>query len=579
MDAIAALNKLMPPELHFKRSDAPLTKPKINAKLAEFARKRPAMYARNVHRIRELGEELAYAQGHNMGIDDLELSNKKHIDKMLDSEENRLYSLGKEKRKEHLINLFNKVQEKVLENDNNLISQAKSKGRGNPATASRVSGSVVYAVDMNSEPYPFLIKNSLAKGLDAHEQYASGGQARFAAVQAAVSTSEPGAMGKVLVANTESLKVVMKDCGTKNGVMMPIDSPAIIGRYEAGTNRLIDEQYVRTLKRQGKKQIKVRSPITCEAKGGVCAMCLGLNSSGSHYDIGHNIGIEAATSVSEKATQLVLSTKHNVGGKKKSDSPEGFKAAKIILNSTDKFPGKAAVATIGGTVNEVKKLPTGGYKIVVGGVEHIASHQVKPKVAVGTSVDKGDILTTGLASTKDILLNRGVLEARKYIADKLDEIHGGSIDKRHFEVISRGYMDLVKPSGQSSNVDLRSFDEYVPTLKGTHEKEMSISDRQITKKFLAEPVLHFSPGRQITNKVVKELRKGGIKKVKVSHTALPYSPVFKTYEQRPMVRAPIWQQINYRGIKKGILKELHYGDGVKDSDIKSDRARLTLGIL
>jgi hypothetical protein len=216
MSALTELNKLMPPDIKFRPSDEPLTKPKMNSKLSLFARKYPSMYARNIHKIRELGEELAYLGGHNIGPNDLTLSNEKHINNFINKEADRVNKMSPTAAKSHLINVFDRLQDMTMKNDNNLLSQAKSKGRGNPATATRVTSGVVYAVDMNSEPYPFMIKNSLAKGLSSHEQFASGGQARFAAVQSAVSTAEPGAMGKTLVANTESIKIVEKDCGTRN---------------------------------------------------------------------------------------------------------------------------------------------------------------------------------------------------------------------------------------------------------------------------------------------------------------------------------------------------------------------------
>jgi DNA-directed RNA polymerase subunit beta' len=536
------------------------------------------LYARNVHKIRELGEELAYLNGHNMGPNDFALKNSKEINSMLDAEDAKLRKMSPEKAKAHLLGVFSKTTGMVMQNKNNIISQALSKGRGNPEGATRIAGSTVYAVDMKSEPYPFLIKNSLSGGLAGHEQYVSGGQARYASVQAAVSTSEPGAMGKVLIANSEDIKISKKDCGTKNGIMSDVSTSDPLGRYEAGTNKLIDEQYLKSLRAMRKKKVKVRSPITCVSKHGICAMCMGKNSSGNLPSVGHNVGIEAAQSMSEKATQLILSAKHNVAGKTSSEIPTGFQAAKILLNSTEKFKGKAAVASTGGKVKSINRLSTGGFNINIGGVDHITSQHVAPKVAVGSMVDKGDILTNGIASTKDIVMHRGILEGRKYLSDELDKVHGGSIDKRNFEVISRGYLDLVKPAS-GGNDNLKTYDAFVPTISGTHMKNMSTNDKQITKKYLAEPALHFSPGKQITNKVANHLKNNGVNSVQVSHTPLDYKPVFKTYEQRPLFGKSIWQQMNYRGIKKGLTESLLHGKDEDTSQIQSDRAKFTLGIL
>jgi hypothetical protein len=579
MEAIHKLNSYMPPDIQFSSSDGPLTKTSIVPKLTQFAKKHPELYAKNIHKIRELGEELAYLNGHNIGLNDLSLKNQHHIDSFLEKENKQLSKMSDADKKKRLIHVFNVVQDKTMENDNNLVNQAKAKARGNPATASRISAGVVYAVDMNSEPYPFMIKNSLSKGLLSHEQYASGGQARFAAVQSAVSTSEPGAMGKVLIANSEDMKIAEKDCGTRNGIMVDTSGTDAIGRYEAGTNTLVTEQYLRSLASRGVKKIKVRSPITCESKRGVCAMCYGKNSNGTLHNVGFNVGIESDQTMSEKGVQLILSAKHNVAGQTKSNIPTGFKAAKILLNSTERFPGKASVATTGGVVKSIAKLPTGGYNINISGVDHTTNHIVTPKIRVGENVDKGDILTNGIASTADILKFRGVNEARKYLADELDKVHNGTIDKRHFEVIGRSYLNMVKPSSDKSNTDTRIFDAFVPTLKAPHTVKMSTSDKQITKKYLAEPALHFSPGKQVTKKVAGYLKRNGVKSVHVSHSPVGYTPVFKTYEQRPLHGKSFWQSINYRGVKRKLKDSLLFGEEEDLSKIKSDRAKFALGIL
>jgi len=580
MTSIREINKYLPTELHFKNSDAPLTKPKVNARLQSFAKKYPLQYSENIHKIGDLGEELAYLSGHNMGINDLHLSNHKEIKNFLDVQDKIISRLPEKEAKRHLISTFNKLQGMTLKNKNNgIVIQALSKARGNPSTATRVTGAVGFAVDMNSEPYPFLIKNSLSNGLSAHEQYASGGQARYAAVQAAVSTSEPGAMGKVLIANTEDLKVVMHDCGTTNGKLFSINDRDLIGRVEAKTNKVLDEQYLKSLKSKGVKNVVARTVETCRAKHGVCALCFGKNSTGQFHNTGHNIGIESSQSLAEKATQLVLSAKHNVAGKESSHIPSGFEATKILLNSTEKFKGKATVATTQGTVTKISKLPTGGYNMTIAGKDHYVIPGISPKVSVGHTVEEGDILTNGIASTKDILLHRGVVEARHYLSNALQKSTGGVIDKRNLEVISRGYLNLIKPKGLNGEHSLMTYDESIGDLKGSNIVNMKVGDRQIVKKFLAEPKLHYSIGHKITKDTISNLRKAGVKEISVSHSKPNYETIFKTYEQRPMNGKSIWQQINYRGIKKGLSQNVTSGDNENLSNIHSDRAQLLLGRL
>ena len=579
MDVLQRINQYLPADLHFKKDELPLDKKKVNQRLLEYAKKYPDLYAKNIHKIGQLGEELAYEYGHHIGINDLTHPYKGEIRAFLEAEDRKLQRMPDEAKKKRLIEIFGELRDKVLKIPNNhLVDQGKSRGRGNPDTITRTIAAPVYTVDMNSEPFPFMIKNSLAAGYRAHEMFAAGSQARYAAVQSATSTSEPGAMGKVLVANTENIHICCKDCGTKNGVERSLDDPGIIGRFEARTNRLITKDYVSHLKKQGKKSIIVRDPSTCEAPEGVCQMCYGLNALGKLPEIGHNIGIEAAQTVAEKSTQLVLSTKHNISGKIKSAIPQGFEAQKILLNTPDYYRGKATVAQIDGVVEEISKLPTGGWNVRIAGVNHFVGAEVKPTVKVGEQVNKGNIISSGLASPKDLVRYAGVHQARKYVVDKLYEANGGDIDKRVFGVIAKGYLDLAKKKNKDDH-NIYSYDGLLKEVEAPHTYEISPTQKTIIGKFLAEPFLHYSPGTKITEHIAKKMREHNISKIKVSHSPIPIEPLYKTYEQKPLTNTPVWQRLNYRGIKKGLSEELLYNEGIDPYEMKSERARYTLGKL
>ena len=579
MDTLNRINQYLPNELHFKQKDLPLDKKTINNKMLIFAKKYPDMYAKNIHHIGQLGEELAYEYGHHVGINDLTHNKKNEINRYLEQEDKKLNNLSDEEKKSRLIDIFNNVKNKTMEIENNhLVDQGKSRGRGNPDTITRTIGASVYTVDMNSEPFPFLIKNSLSSGYKSHQMFAAGSQARYAAVAAATSTSEPGAMGKILVANTEHLKICCKDCGTNNGIERTIDDPEIIGRFEARTNRHITKEYVTELKKQNKKRIIVRDPSTCEAKTGVCQMCYGVNSLGNLPALNHNIGIESAQTIAEKSTQLVLSAKHNIGGKLKSAVPTGFEAQKILLNTPDYYRGKATVAKTDGKVNSISTLSTGGWNINIAGENHFVGAEVKPNVKVGDSINKGDIISSGLASPKDLVHYAGMHQARKYVVDNLYKANGGDIDKRVFGVITKGYLDLAKQNGDVYN-QLHSYDALVKTIDIPNSGEVSVDSPTIVGKFLAQPFLHYSIGTKITRAMVEKMKEHGVSKIKVSHNFIPITPIYKTYEQKPLANSSIWQKMNYRGIKKGLSGELLYSNGINYDKLDSDRTKYTIGKL
>jgi DNA-directed RNA polymerase subunit beta' len=80
----------------------------------------------------------------------------------------------------------------------------------------------------------------------------------------------------------------------------------------AGT--LIDEKLVRLLEAESVDEVKVRSPITCETRYGVCSQCYGRDLARGHrINNGEAVGVIAAQSIGEPGTQLTMRTFH-IGG-------------------------------------------------------------------------------------------------------------------------------------------------------------------------------------------------------------------------------------------------------------------------
>ena len=93
--------------------------------------------------------------------------------------------------------------------------------------------------------------------------------------------------------------------------------------------------------------VEVRSPLTCEAKKGICTKCYGRNlATGKMVQRGEAVGVVAAQSIGEPGTQLTLRTFH-VGGIAGNISEEN----KLVV----KFDGKAEIEdlkTVKGTDSE-----------------------------------------------------------------------------------------------------------------------------------------------------------------------------------------------------------------------------------
>ena len=129
----------------------------------------------------------------------------------------------------------------------------------------------------------------------------------------------------------------MHDCGTENaitaeaavndGEVVASLGERILGRVAAedimkpgsdeviiAQGQLIDERMADAVEEHGVQSARIRSPLTCEAEEGVCAMCYGRDlARGTMVNTGEAVGIIAAQSIGEPGTQLTMRTFH-IGG-------------------------------------------------------------------------------------------------------------------------------------------------------------------------------------------------------------------------------------------------------------------------
>ncbi len=77
---------------------------------------------------------------------------------------------------------------------------------------------------------------------------------------------------------------------------------------------MLDEDLVDLIDKLGIDEVKVRTPLTCETRYGLCAKCYGRDlGRGTMVNAGEAVGVIAAQSIGEPGTQLTMRTFH-VGG-------------------------------------------------------------------------------------------------------------------------------------------------------------------------------------------------------------------------------------------------------------------------
>jgi len=96
---------------------------------------------------------------------------------------------------------------------------------------------------------------------------------------------------------------------TANDVVHPESQQVVIA---AGS--LLDEAGVERIETLGIDEVKVRTPLTCDTRYGICAKCYGRDlGRGSLVNVGEAVGVIAAQSIGEPGTQLTMRTFH-IGG-------------------------------------------------------------------------------------------------------------------------------------------------------------------------------------------------------------------------------------------------------------------------
>ena len=220
---------------------------------------------------------------------------------------------------------------------NSIFMMADSGARGSAAQIRQLAGMRGLMAKPDGSIIETPITANFREGLNVLQYFISTHGARKGLADTALKTANSGYLTRRLVDVAQDLVVTEVDCGTSNGLAM---SPLVeggdvvealgervLGRVmaedivrpggkdvliEDGT--LLDEKLVRLLETEGVDQIKVRSPITCETRYGVCSHCYGRDlARGRTISIGEAVGVIAAQSIGEPGTQLTMRTFH-IGG-------------------------------------------------------------------------------------------------------------------------------------------------------------------------------------------------------------------------------------------------------------------------
>jgi DNA-directed RNA polymerase subunit beta' len=220
---------------------------------------------------------------------------------------------------------------------NSIYMMAHSGARGSQAQIKQLAGMRGLMAKPSGEIIETPIISNFKEGLTVLEYFNSTHGARKGLADTALKTANSGYLTRRLVDVSQDAVIIEEDCGTdralemrsivQGGAMIASLAERILGRTTAedivdpksgevviAEGALLDEAMVAQLEQIAVQGVKIRSPLVCASKQGVCAKCYGRDlARGTPVNIGEAVGVIAAQSIGEPGTQLTMRTFH-IGG-------------------------------------------------------------------------------------------------------------------------------------------------------------------------------------------------------------------------------------------------------------------------
>ncbi|WP_066720696.1 DNA-directed RNA polymerase subunit beta' [Sphingomonas pituitosa] len=336
--------------------------------------------------------------------------------------------------------------------DNAIYIMAHSGARGSAAQIKQLAGMRGLMAKPSGEIIETPIISNFKEGLTVLEYFNSTHGARKGLADTALKTANSGYLTRRLVDVSQDCVVLEDDCGTERALEMKAIvqggsviaslGERILGRTTAedvidaktgavvipiGT--LLDEPMIAQIEALSTPAVKIRSPLVCEAKLGVCAKCYGRDlARGTPVNIGEAVGVIAAQSIGEPGTQLTMRTFH-IGGAAQLNEQSNLEAPvdgkaefrdlrliedqrgrRVVLSRS----GEIAIMDMDGRELAVHKIPYGAYVMFDDG--HL--------VSAGDRMAEWDPFTMPvITETGGVVKYQDVIEG-KTMTEQVDEATG-----------------------------------------------------------------------------------------------------------------------------------------------------------
>jgi len=343
--------------------------------------------------------------------------------------------------------------------------------RGSRDQAKQLSAMRGLSTDPTGKIVELPTKSNYRQGLSVFEYFTSARGARKGVADKALKTADAGYLTRRLVDIAHDLIVRMEDCGTEEALEYDIAKSSfnttrekLLGRMvsenvlEPKTRKviakkgtLITEDIISKILKAGVTKVSARSPLTCEARYGICSACYGFDlTTRQLVEIGTPVGVVAAQAIGEPGMQLTMRTFHT-GGIVGLDITQGLPRVEELFEA--RTPKVASpILEIAGKVSILETEMGTRVRVRTTQKPHEEREYIIPATASllveeGQLIDAGTTLASGHVDVKEILRIQGLRAAQRYIVDEVRSVYesqGVPINEKHFEVIVRKMSDKVR---------------------------------------------------------------------------------------------------------------------------------------
>ena len=357
----------------------------------------PEETAHLVDGIKSVGFEFATRSGMTIGVFDIEIPKDKPA--RLEAADasvaaiDRQFQRGlitEDERYEQVVGVWQETSSlmsdemmRTLDPNGPVVMMTASGARGNKGNIGQLGAMRGLMADPSGRIIDVPVRSNFREGMTVLEYFISTHGARKGLADTALRTADSGYLTRRLVDVAQDVITREEDCGTQEGSWIiraessdekgafqkrlvgrlaaaPLPDPRVVTKKGKEPTLLVDrsvlimEDAAARIDAAGVDEVLVRSPLTCEARHGVCRACYGRNLATGHMvGSGEAVGIIAAQSIGEPGTQLTMRTFHTGGVAAGVDITAGLPRVEELFEA--RIPkGKAEISHIDGLVEIIR---------------------------------------------------------------------------------------------------------------------------------------------------------------------------------------------------------------------------------